>query len=108
MVERVLAVAHGETVESYSTYNILTNNCEHFASWARSGWSVSCQVAHRTSQVMKLAMVAGAAFLPRPVSVLGKTVDKDSEVVRFDLCRRSVSCWSPHGGRYEEERGPGG
>jgi len=71
VVERVLAVAHGETVESYSAYNILSNNCEHFASWARCGWSISCQVAHRTSQVMKLAMVAGAAFLPRPVSVLG-------------------------------------
>ena len=71
VVQRALAVAHGERVESYSAYNVLSNNCEHFASWARCGWSVSCQVARRGGQVMKLAMLAGAAVLPRPISVLG-------------------------------------
>lgn len=25
-------------------YNVLTNNCEHFATWARNGWAVSEQV----------------------------------------------------------------
>ena len=74
MVQRALAVAHGERVESYSAYNVLSNNCEHFASWARCGWSVSCQVAKRGEQLVKLAMVAGAAVLPRPLSVLGNEI----------------------------------
>ena len=71
VVQRALAVAHGEMVESYSAYNVFSNNCEHFASWARCGWSVSCQVARRGEQVLKLAMLAGAAVLPRPLTVLG-------------------------------------
>jgi len=71
VVKRALAVAHGETVESYSAYNVFSNNCEHFASWARCGWSISCQVARRGEQAVKLAMLAGAAVLPRPISVLG-------------------------------------
>ena len=74
MVQRALAVAHGERVESYSAYNVFSNNCEHFASWARCGWSVSCQVAKRGEQLVKLAMVAGAAVLPRPLSVLGNKI----------------------------------
>ena len=71
MVKRALAVAHGESSLSYTAYNVVSNNCEHFASWARCGWSVSCQVARRGEQVLKLAMLAGAAVLPRPLSVLG-------------------------------------
>ena len=39
---------------------------------ARSGWNISCQVARRGEQVLKLAVVAGAAILPRPLSVLGE------------------------------------
>ena len=75
MVQRALAVAHGEALESYSAYNVLSNNCEHFASWARCGWSISCQVARRGEQVLKLAMLAGAAVLPRPLSVLGDIIN---------------------------------
>ena len=71
VVQRAVGAAYGEDGQAYSRYHLISNNCEHFASWARSGWSVSCQVAHRTSQVMKLAMVAGAAVLPRPLTVLG-------------------------------------
>merc|ERR1711971_459336 len=59
VVERALAVAHGESSLSYTAYNVVSNNCEHFASWCRSGWNISCQVARRGEQALKLAMVAG-------------------------------------------------
>merc|ERR1711976_375104 len=71
VVQRALSVAHGESSLSYTAYNVVSNNCEHFASWCRCGWSISCQVARRGEQLVKLAMVAGAAVLPRPISVLG-------------------------------------
>eukprot|EP00092_Neocalanus_flemingeri_P093169 GFUD01118391.1.p1 GENE.GFUD01118391.1~~GFUD01118391.1.p1 ORF type:complete len:278 (-),score=72.29 GFUD01118391.1:285-1118(-) len=71
IVERALCVVHGEDRQSYTPYNVLTNNCEHFASWCRSGWSVSSQVARRMEQLVKLGMVAGAAVLPRPLSIMG-------------------------------------
>eukprot|EP00092_Neocalanus_flemingeri_P030091 GFUD01032668.1.p1 GENE.GFUD01032668.1~~GFUD01032668.1.p1 ORF type:complete len:278 (-),score=77.25 GFUD01032668.1:266-1099(-) len=71
IVERALCVVHGEDRQSYTPYNVLTNNCEHFVSWCRSGWSVSSQVARRTEQLVKLGMVAGAAVLPRPLSIMG-------------------------------------
>ena len=65
VVERALCVVHGEDRQSYTPYNVVTNNCEHFASWCRSGFSISSQVAKRTEQLFKLGMVAGAAILPR-------------------------------------------
>jgi len=71
VVQRALSVANGENSLSYTAYNVISNNCEHFASWCRCGWNISCQVARRSEQVLKLAMMAGAALLPRPVSVLG-------------------------------------
>ena len=108
VVERALAVAHGETVESYSAYNILSNNCEHFASWARCGWSISCQVAHRGGQLVKLAMLAGAAVLPRPVSVLGNVDDSQYNCDVSPSVRWSLSCWSPHGRRHAQECRTGG
>ena len=36
VVKRALAVAHGESSLSYTAYNVVSNNCEHFASWCRS------------------------------------------------------------------------
>jgi len=73
IVERVLAVVHGEDRQAYTPYNVVTNNCEHFATWARNGWSISGQVARKSEQVLKLVpyLVAGFAILPRPVSILG-------------------------------------
>lgn len=71
VVERALCVVHGEDRQSYTPYNVLTNNCEHFASWCRSGWSASSQVARRTEQIIKLGMLAGAAVLPKPLSIMG-------------------------------------
>jgi len=71
VVERALCVVHGEDRQSYTPYNVVTNNCEHFASWCRSGWSVSGQVARRSEQLLKLGMVAGTAILPRPLAIMG-------------------------------------
>jgi len=71
VVQRALCVVHGEDRQSYTPYNVVTNNCEHFASWCRSGWSISGQVARRSNQVLKLGMLAGAAILPRPLAVMG-------------------------------------
>jgi len=65
VVERALGVVHGEERQAYTPYNVVTNNCEHFAHWCRHGWSISCQVARKTEQVMKLATLAGAVILPR-------------------------------------------
>ena len=45
----------------------------------RSGWNISCQVARRGEQVLKLAVVAGAAILPRPLSVLGELRGRQSK-----------------------------
>ena len=44
VVQRAVAAAHGEDGQAYSQYNLLTNNCEHFASWARNGNGRSWQV----------------------------------------------------------------
>ena len=35
VVQRALSVAHGESSLSYTAYNVVSNNCEHFASWCR-------------------------------------------------------------------------
>jgi len=71
VVERALSVVHGEEAQAYSAYNVVTNNCEHFAHWCRHGWGISCQVARKTEQLVKLGLVAGAAILPRPIAILG-------------------------------------
>jgi len=71
VVERALGVVHGEEAQAYTAYNVVTNNCEHFAHWCRHGWGISCQVARKTEQLMKLGLVAGAAILPRPIAMLG-------------------------------------
>ena len=36
-------------------YNLITNNCEHFAMWCKTGESVSCQV----NQIVRFAMASG-------------------------------------------------
>jgi len=71
VVKRALSVANGENSLSFTAYNVVSNNCEHFASWCRSGWNISCQVAKRGEQVLKMAMMAGAALMPRPLAALG-------------------------------------
>lgn len=71
VAQRALSVANGENSLSLTAYNVVSNNCEHFASWCRCGWNISCQVARRGEQVLKLAMMAGAAILPRPLAAIG-------------------------------------
>ena len=36
-------------------YNLITNNCEHFAMWCKTGESISCQV----NQIVRFAMASG-------------------------------------------------
>ena len=38
----VAAVGNQGGINRY--YNLLTNNCEHFATWIRNGWAISEQV----------------------------------------------------------------
>lgn len=74
VVERALGVVHGEEAQAFTAYNVMTNNCEHFAHWCRHGLGISCQVARKTEQFMKLGLVATAAILPRPIAMLGAAV----------------------------------
>ena len=30
--------------QAFTAYNVMTNNCEHFAHWCRHGLGISCQV----------------------------------------------------------------
>ena len=53
VVQRAVAAAHGEDGQAYSQYNLLTNNCEHFASWARNGNGRSWQVGGSPSPICK-------------------------------------------------------
>ena len=78
------AVSAQETGE----YNVVTNNCEHFASWCRNDWAVSKQVRdhsvhykeygnNSSLQVAKVAtqvmqVVVGVATIKvRPAIMLG-------------------------------------
>ena len=40
-------------------YNLVTNNCEHFAMWCKTGESVSGQV----KQIVRFAVVSGVTGL---------------------------------------------
>eukprot|EP00088_Acartia_fossae_P057287 TRINITY_DN6683_c0_g1_i2.p1 TRINITY_DN6683_c0_g1~~TRINITY_DN6683_c0_g1_i2.p1 ORF type:complete len:236 (-),score=54.96 TRINITY_DN6683_c0_g1_i2:445-1152(-) len=44
VVERLMSVLDGKGSMSKTPYNVATNNCEHFASWARNDWALSTQV----------------------------------------------------------------
>lgn len=45
---------NGSTSYDRTAYNLLTNNCEHFANWCRSGNHVSPQLADRLPITAKL------------------------------------------------------
>ena len=51
VVERLMKVLEGEDSMSFTPYNVMTNNCEHFASWARNGWIYSHQVVDVAKKV---------------------------------------------------------
>ena len=45
VVQRGLDMVHGEVPGT--SYNVVYNNCEHFASWCRNGMALSRQVSQR-------------------------------------------------------------
>ncbi|XP_023335370.1 uncharacterized protein LOC111706688 isoform X1 [Eurytemora carolleeae] len=71
VVERVMKVVNGEDRHSFTAYNVVTNNCEHFASWSRNSWALSHQVYSASEQILKLSMLAVSVLLPRPLAVAG-------------------------------------
>jgi len=70
VVERVMNVVTGGDRQAFTPYNVVTNNCEHFASWARNGWALSHQVKTATKQIATLSVLAAGALLPRPLAVV--------------------------------------
>jgi len=70
-VERVMGVLNGEGVQAFTPYNVVTNNCEHFVSWARNGWALSHQVKNVTEKCLSLGIVVMGVLLPRPLAALG-------------------------------------
>ena len=45
IMERLMSVVTQRTASvAFRCYNVISNNCEHFATWARNGWGVSNQV----------------------------------------------------------------
>jgi hypothetical protein len=71
VVGRVMDVVNGEDRQAYTAYNVVTNNCEHFVSWARNSWALSNQVYSATEQILKVSMLAVSVLLPRPLAVAG-------------------------------------
>jgi len=70
VVERLMTVFEGKDSMSYTPYNVMTNNCEHFASWARNSWATSRQVSDMTQKVLAAGAAALTLFLPRPISLV--------------------------------------
>jgi len=71
VVERVMGVLNGEGRQALTAYNVVTNNCEHFVSWARNGWALSHQVKNITEKCLSVCIVAVGVLLPRPLAVMG-------------------------------------
>lgn len=62
IVERAFAFVHGQLPESVfarAGYNVMTNNCEHFATWVRNGWAISQQVTINISCFINLNKTFG-------------------------------------------------
>lgn len=110
VVLRALSVVHGEERQAYTPYNVLTNNCEHFVSWCRNGWSISCQVARKTGQIVKLGMLVSAAAMPRPLALLGTVcvagMQMLSEVRRYDPTQSESSSQISELSELGETEGP--
>ena len=50
-----MGVLNGEGVQAFTPYNVVTNNCEHFVSWARNGWALSHQVKNATEKCLSVS-----------------------------------------------------
>merc|ERR1719167_1395353 len=64
VVKRAMDVVFGEDRQALTPYNVVTNNCEHFASWARNGWAFSNQVKTITSNLLSAGAVVVGAVRP--------------------------------------------
>jgi len=80
VVERALSSVEGFKGSSGGSYNVVTNNCEHFASWARNDWALSGQVVKAASKVLQLG-VGLAHFKVRPVLLVGMLAAEGLKVV---------------------------
>ncbi len=68
IVQRCLDLVYGQqSTNRFTPYNLLTNNCEHFATWARNGWAVSRQVMRIGTKVAAVGAVAATALMHRPL-----------------------------------------
>jgi len=61
-------------------YNVVTNNCEHFASWARNDWALSGQVVKAASKLVQLG-VGIAKFKVRPIFLVGMVAAEGLKVI---------------------------
>jgi len=61
VVQRALSVQKG--VIEWSEYNLVSNNCEHFATWCKTGRKESKQVDVATNVGVGLAVAGGLALL---------------------------------------------
>jgi len=82
VVERVMNVVTGGDRQAFTAYNVVTNNCEHFASWARNGWALSYQVKSATTKILALSIVAAGAVLPRPLAMVSGIAITGFQMVR--------------------------
>ncbi len=67
VVDRAMHSVGNPTGLQRLPYNVLTNNCEHFATYVRNGWGVSAQVGRVLRKVGRAAAVVGVALVPRPL-----------------------------------------
>lgn len=61
--ERTEAARRAESKIGQHAYNLLWNNCEHFASWCATGIAVSQQVIEVARRVLGAAFMLAGAFL---------------------------------------------
>ena len=55
IIRRATSAVYGHGFERHISrcYNLLTNNCEHFATWTRNGWAISHQVCLSKDQFLQ-------------------------------------------------------
>merc|ERR1712013_206782 len=85
VVERALSSVEGLDSRSAAGgggggYNVFTNNCEHFASWARNDWALSGQVVKAASKLVQLG-VGIPKFKVRPIFLVGMVAAEGLKVI---------------------------
>ena len=69
-------IARGYSRLGENTYNLLTNNCEHFASWCVYGASTSQQIRN----VLLAAGIPGMTLVPAVAAVVAAASESDEPV----------------------------